>query len=158
MFKGYQLHPTAQGTAQITEHFNFKCAQKAYLQPALRFYQNSIETFGNLPKSVKIVEVGPRDGLQNEKTIIPTSVKVELINQLGECGLSVIEPTSFVSPKWVPQMADGADVFNNMKKLENVSYPVLVPNIKGYERAVEAGATEVALFASASESFSKINR
>lgn len=110
-----------------------------------------------LPESVKIVEVGPRDGLQNEKKFVPTEVKTEFVRRLSECGLQVIEATSFVSPRWVPQMADNAQVFKQIQPREDISYPVLVPNIKGFEMAMEAGAREVAVFASASESFSKKN-
>lgn len=110
-----------------------------------------------LPRTVKIVEVGPRDGLQNEKKPIPTSVKVELIDRLTETGLPVIEATSFVSPKWVPQLADGAEVMSRIRRKPGTSYPVLVPNLKGLEAAVAAGAQEVAVFASASESFAQKN-
>ncbi|KAG8388930.1 hypothetical protein BUALT_Bualt02G0176500 [Buddleja alternifolia] len=113
--------------------------------------------FKDIPRYVKIVEVGPRDGLQNEKTIVPTSVKVDLIRKLVSCGLPVIEATSFVSPKWVPQLADAKDVMDAIKNLEGVRLPVLTPNLKGFEAAVAAGAKEVAVFASASESFSKSN-
>ncbi|KAL3621949.1 hypothetical protein CASFOL_034145 [Castilleja foliolosa] len=113
--------------------------------------------FKDIPRYVKIVEVGPRDGLQNEKTIVPTSVKVNLIRKLVSCGLSVVEATSFVSPKWVPQLADAKDVMDAVKNLDGVRLPVLTPNLKGFEAAVAAGAKEVAVFASASESFSKSN-
>ncbi|KAF3442160.1 hypothetical protein FNV43_RR16076 [Rhamnella rubrinervis] len=111
----------------------------------------------SIPEFVKIVEVGPRDGLQNEKHIIPTNVKVELIKMLASSGLSVVEATSFVSPKWVPQLADAKDVMEAIRNVEGASFPVLVPNLKGFEAAVAAGAKEVAIFASASESFSKLN-
>ncbi|KAL2322349.1 hypothetical protein Fmac_026728 [Flemingia macrophylla] len=110
-----------------------------------------------IPKFVKIVEVGPRDGLQNEKNIVPTNVKIELIHRLASSGLSVIEATSFVSPKWVPQLADAKDVMQAVKNLGGVRLPVLTPNLKGFEAAIAAGAREVAVFASASESFSKSN-
>ncbi|XP_026412665.1 hydroxymethylglutaryl-CoA lyase, mitochondrial-like isoform X1 [Papaver somniferum] len=110
-----------------------------------------------IPKFVKIVEVGPRDGLQNEKNVVPTSVKIELIQRLVSSGLPVIEPTSFVSPKWVPQLADAKDVMEAIGAIEGVRFPVLTPNLKGFGAAVEAGAKEVAIFASASESFSKSN-
>ncbi|KAI9194877.1 hypothetical protein LWI28_009858 [Acer negundo] len=110
-----------------------------------------------LPKFVKIVEVGPRDGLQNEKNTVPTSIKVELIRRLVASGLPVVEATSFVSPKWVPQLADAKDVMANVCNLEGVRLPVLTPNLKGFEAAIAAGAKEVAVFASASESFSKSN-
>ena len=89
-------------------------------------------------ESVKIVEVGPRDGLQNEKVSIPTDVKVAYITALGDAGLRVIEAGAFVSPKWVPQMADSAEVYQNIPKDPGVEYPVLVPNLKGLERAIEA--------------------
>ena len=110
-----------------------------------------------LPSKVRIVEVGPRDGLQNETTPVSTKVKVELIRRLGAAGLKTIEVTAFVSPKWVPQMADSAQVFAAIEKLPDVSYPVLTPNIKGFEAAVAAGAKEVAVFGAASESFSRKN-
>ncbi|KAG1710601.1 hypothetical protein DVH05_013325 [Phytophthora capsici] len=114
-------------------------------------------TTAGYPGFVKIVEVGPRDGLQNEKTIISTQDKIKLINLLSETGLSAIEATSFVSPKWVPQMADNADVLNGITRKEGVSYPVLTPNIKGFDSAVAAGAKEVAIFGAASEAFSQKN-
>ncbi|KHN11014.1 hydroxymethylglutaryl-CoA lyase, mitochondrial-like [Glycine soja] len=111
----------------------------------------------SIPKFVKIVEVGPRDGLQNEKNIVPTSVKIELIHRLASTGLSVIEATSFVSPKWVPQLADANDVMQAVHNLRGIRLPVLTPNLKGFEAAMASGAREVAIFASASESFSKSN-
>jgi hydroxymethylglutaryl-CoA lyase len=106
---------------------------------------------------VKIVEVGPRDGLQNEKQAIPTATKLELIERLAAAGCRVIEITAFVSPKWVPQMADHDAVLRGLKRHAGVDYPVLTPNLKGFEAAVAAGAREVAVFASASESFSQKN-
>lgn len=106
---------------------------------------------------VRIVEVGPRDGLQNEKTIIATADKIELIDRLSQTGLRSIEATSFVSPKWIPQLADAADVFAGIDRKSGVSYPVLVPNEKGYERARAAGAEEVAVFTAASEAFNRQN-
>jgi len=116
-------------------------------------------TTSSLPTSVRIVEVGPRDGLQNEKVLVPTSVKVEFISRLAGAGLTHVEATSFVSPKWVPQMADHKEVMTSITTLPypSVSYPVLVPNIKGLDAAVECGAKEVAIFGAASESFSKKN-
>ncbi|XP_021277740.1 hydroxymethylglutaryl-CoA lyase, mitochondrial isoform X2 [Herrania umbratica] len=111
----------------------------------------------DIPKFVKMVEVGPRDGLQNEKNIVPTSVKVELIRRLVSSGLTVVEATSFVSPKWVPQLADAKDVMKAVHNMEDARLPVLTPNLKGFEAAVAAGAKEVAVFASASDSFSKSN-
>ena len=110
-----------------------------------------------LPAQVRIVEVGPRDGLQNEKAIIPTADKIELIDRLSATGLRSIEATSFVSPKWVPQLADAAEVFSGIHRREGVSYPVLVPNLQGYERAIAVGATEVAVFSAASEAFNRKN-
>ena len=110
-----------------------------------------------LPSSVRIVEVGPRDGLQNEKSIIPAATKIELINRLSQTGLRTIEATSFVSPKWVPQLADAAEVFSGIEKHAGVSYPVLVPNEQGYERARAVGANEVAVFSAASEAFNRKN-
>ncbi|XP_066494449.1 hydroxymethylglutaryl-CoA lyase, mitochondrial [Tiliqua scincoides] len=112
---------------------------------------------GVLPKHVKIVEVGPRDGLQNEKNIVPTQVKINLIDMLSETGLSVIEATSFVSPKWVPQMADHAEVMQGIRKVPGISYPVLTPNLKGFQAAVAAGAKEVSIFGAASELFTRKN-
>ncbi|RCK41285.1 hydroxymethylglutaryl-CoA lyase [Thalassospira xiamenensis] len=110
-----------------------------------------------LPTHVKIVEVGPRDGLQNEKVMVATNIKVELIHRLCDAGLSVIEATAFVSPKWVPQMADASDVMARILRKPGVTYPVLAPNLKGLEAAIAAGATEVAVFGAASESFSQKN-
>lgn len=111
----------------------------------------------SLPTAVKMVEVGPRDGLQNEPQTVPAAVKIELIERLGAAGLPVIEATSFVSPKWVPQMADAAEVMAGIRRLPGVSYPVLAPNLKGFENAAAAGAEEVAVFAAASETFSQRN-
>jgi len=110
-----------------------------------------------LPKRVRIVEVGPRDGLQNEPEIVPAGIKIGLIDRLTEAGLPAIEATSFVSPKWVPRMADAAEVMAGIKRKPGVSYPVLVPNMKGLEAAMAAGATEVAVFAAATETFSQKN-
>lgn len=109
------------------------------------------------PHHVKIVEVGPRDGLQNEAKTVPTAAKIDFINQLSETGLSVIEVTSFVSPKWIPQLADHSDVFQGITKQPNVSYPVLVPNVKGLEDALVADAKVIAVFTTASEKFSQHN-
>ncbi|KAK8450178.1 hypothetical protein SEVIR_7G324200v4 [Setaria viridis] len=111
----------------------------------------------DLPSFVKIVEVGPRDGLQNEKGNVPTSVKIQLIHKLVAAGLSVVEATSFVSPKWVPQLADAKEVLKGIQQVPGVRHPVLTPNLRGFEAAVAAGAKEIAVFASASESFSKSN-
>jgi hydroxymethylglutaryl-CoA lyase len=109
------------------------------------------------PSAVRIVEVGARDGLQNEKTIIPAATKIELIDRLSATGLRTIEATSFVSPKWVPQLADAAEVFTGIAQRDGVAYPVLVPNLQGYERAREVGAREVAIFTAASEAFNRKN-
>ena len=111
----------------------------------------------DLPRRVRIVEVGPRDGLQNEKQLVSTDVKVELIARLGAAGLPAIEATSFVSPKWVPQMGDNAEVMARIERLPGVDYPVLTPNLQGFQSALAAGAQEVAVFAAASESFSRKN-
>ncbi|KAE9593947.1 hypothetical protein Lal_00016938 [Lupinus albus] len=127
-----------------------KCNSKEIHNMAYKFMKG-------IPKFVKIVEVGPRDGLQNEKNIVPTSVKIELIHRLASSGLSVIEATSFVSPKWVPQLADAKVVMKAVQNLDGIRLPVLTPNLKGFQAAVAAGAREVAVFASASESFSKSN-
>ena len=110
-----------------------------------------------LPQSVKIVEVGPRDGLQNEAGRVPTGAKISLIEGLAEAGLTAIEAGSFVSPKWVPQMADTAEVLAGLKRRAGVTYSVLTPNLKGLAAALTAGVTEVAVFAAASESFSQRN-
>ena len=110
-----------------------------------------------LPKAVKIVEVGPRDGLQNEKAVVATDTKVELITRLADAGLKAIEATSFVSPKWVPQMADAAFVMARIERRPGVAYPVLTPNMKGFEAALAAGADEGAVFGAASEAFSQKN-
>jgi hydroxymethylglutaryl-CoA lyase len=110
-----------------------------------------------LPAAVRIVEVGPRDGLQNEKTIVATAAKIELIDRLSASGLRSIEATSFVSPKWVPQLADAAEVFTGITRKPGVAYPVLVPNEQGYERARAVGADEVAVFTAASEAFNRKN-
>ena len=110
-----------------------------------------------MPVAVRIVEVGPRDGLQNEKTDIGTAAKIELIDRLSRTGLASIEATAFVSPKWVPQMADAAEVLAGIARAPGVSYPVLVPNEQGYERARAAGAQQVAVFTAASEAFNLKN-
>ena len=110
-----------------------------------------------VPNRVRIVEVGPRDGLQNEKQNVPTATKLELIERLAAAGLRDIEVTSFVSPKWVPQMADQVQVMRGLRRRPGVNYPVLTPNLKGFEAAVAEGATEVAVFAAASEGFSQKN-
>ncbi|MHA1152867.1 MAG: hydroxymethylglutaryl-CoA lyase [Alphaproteobacteria bacterium] len=109
------------------------------------------------PSRVKMVEVGPRDGLQNEKDAVPAEVKIALIDQLSAAGLSVIEAGAFVSPRWVPQMADSAEVLAGIARRPGVSYPVLVPNMKGFEAARRAGALEIAVFGAASEAFTQRN-
>jgi isopropylmalate/homocitrate/citramalate synthase len=110
-----------------------------------------------MAERVRIVEVGPRDGLQNEARTVATDTKIALIRLLADAGLKTIEATAFVSPKWVPQMADHAEVLRALPRWEGVTYPVLVPNLKGFEAALAAGATEVAVFAAASETFSQKN-
>lgn len=110
-----------------------------------------------LPSRVRLVEVGPRDGLQNERVAVSTADKVRLVDGLSECGLPVIEVGSFVSPRWVPAMADSLEVFRAITRRSGVSYAALTPNVTGLDRAVEADASEVAVFASASESFSRAN-
>ena len=110
-----------------------------------------------MPAQVRIVEVGARDGLQNEKAIVPAAIKIELIDRLSATGLRTIEATSFVSPKWVPQLADAAEVYAGITRRPGVAYPVLVPNLQGYERALAAGAEEVAVFTAASEAFNRKN-
>lgn len=110
-----------------------------------------------LPSKVRIVEVGPRDGLQNEKQAVPTATKVELIRRLAASGLKAIEATAFVSPRWVPQMKDATKVFAAIEKQPDVAYSVLTPNMKGFEAALAAGVKEVAIFGAASEAFSQKN-
>ena len=107
--------------------------------------------------TVRLVEVGPRDGLQNEQREVPTAVKIELIERLADAGLPAVEATAFVSPRWVPQMADHTEVLERVRRKPGVDYPVLAPNLKGFEAARAAGATEVAIFGAASESFSRKN-
>lgn len=109
------------------------------------------------PKQVKIVEVGPRDGLQNESALVATNTKIDFINQLSETGLTVIEATSFVSPKWIPQLADNQDVFRGIEKKAGINYPVLIPNLKGLEAALAVGVKEIAVFTTSSEQFSQHN-
>ena len=109
------------------------------------------------PRAVRIVEVGPRDGLQNEAQSVATEKKIEFIGLLADAGLTAIEATAFVSPKWVPQMADHAELMRALPRREGVAYPVLVPNLRGFEAAAAAGATEMAVFAAASETFSQRN-
>lgn len=111
----------------------------------------------SLPTKVKIVEVSPRDGLQNEKEFISTSVKIELINRLSAAGFPNIEAVSFVSPKWVPQMADGADVMAGIQRRPGTIYSALTPNLKGFDAALAAGMDEVVIFGAASEAFSQKN-
>ena len=110
-----------------------------------------------LPARVEIYEVGPRDGLQNEQTAVPTATKVELIRRLVAAGLRIVEATSFVSPRWVPQLGDAAEVMAALDRVEGVRHPVLVPNERGLERALAAGVDEIAVFASATESFAQRN-
>ena len=110
-----------------------------------------------IPEKIQIVEVGPRDGLQNEKEWVPTKTKIYLIEKLADAGLTKIEATSFVSPKWVPQLKDAHEVFTGIKRISGVSYPVLTPNMKGFERALEADAKEIAVFSAASEAFTQKN-
>ena len=110
-----------------------------------------------IPSSVRVVEVGPRDGLQNEKATIPTAQKIQFINMLSEAGLSVVEATSFVSPRAIPQLSDASDVMGGITRLPTMDYPVLVPNLKGMQRALAAGARSIAVFTAASESFTRHN-
>jgi len=110
-----------------------------------------------LPRQVKIVDVGARDGLQNEPKSVPTAVKIELIERLAEAGIPAVEATAFVSPKWVPQMADHTEVMRGLARKPGVSYPVLVPNMQGFEAAMAAGVDEIAVFGAASETFSRKN-
>lgn len=111
----------------------------------------------SLPTRVKVVEVGPRDGLQNEQAVVPPGVKIEFIERLAAAGLPAVETTSFVSPRWIPQLADADEVFRGISRRPGVAYPVLVPNLKGFERAAAAGAAEIAVFTAASETFNRKN-
>ena len=110
-----------------------------------------------LPQSVTIYEVGPRDGLQNERVTVPVEVKAEFIERLVACGLRTIETTSFVHPKWVPQLADADVLISGLRRTDGVRYPVLVPNERGLDRALKLGVTDIAIFASATETFAQKN-
>jgi hydroxymethylglutaryl-CoA lyase len=112
---------------------------------------------GALPSAVTIVEVGPRDGLQNEDETVPTDVKIDFIDRLSRTGVPVVETTSFVHPRWVPQLADAEEVMAGIERREGVRYPVLVPNERGLDRALEAGVREIAVFTAASEAFTRAN-
>jgi hydroxymethylglutaryl-CoA lyase len=111
----------------------------------------------SLPSRVKIVEVGPRDGLQNEAAKVPAAVKIEFIERLAAAGLPAVEATSFVSPRAIPQLADAAEVYRGLTRLSGTTYPVLVPNLAGLQRAIEAGVEEIAVFTAASEAFNRKN-
>lgn len=113
--------------------------------------------FANLPSYVRVVEVGPRDGLQNEKASVPTAQKIQFIEMLAQAGLPVIEATSFVSPRAIPQLSDASEVMTGLMRLPDTGYPVLVPNVKGMERALAAGVRAIAVFTAASESFTRHN-
>lgn len=126
------------------------------IEAYLLFHSGSFHSM-TLPSKVRLVEVGPRDGLQNEKQLISTDIKVELIHRLALAGLHTIEATAFVSSKWVPQMADAAAVLAAIQPLPGVAYPVLTPNQQGFEAAIKAGAKEVSVFSAASETFSQKN-
>ncbi|GLC47489.1 hypothetical protein PLESTB_000890900 [Pleodorina starrii] len=132
---------------------------RSSLAPALQalFHSHSATAGNDLPARVTIYEVGPRDGLQNERKAIPTDVKVAFIDMLTDAGFKKIEATSFVSPKWVPQLGDAAEVMARIRRAPGVSYPVLVPNMQGLTGALASGCGEVAVFAAASETFSKRN-
>src|SRR5881227_1612107 len=116
-----------------------------------------IRTLSTLPRSVRIIEVSPRDGLQNEKAIIPTEQKIQFIQMLADAGLPVVEATSFVSPRAIPQLGDASEVMANLSQHSSTSFPVLVPNLKGMERALAAGVRAIAVFTAASESFTLHN-
>lgn len=116
-----------------------------------------IRTSSSLPQSVRVVEVGPRDGLQNEKALIPGAQKIQFIHLLAEAGLPVVEATSFVSPRAIPQLSDASEVMAGLTRLPTTTYPVLVPNLKGLERALNAGVRDIAVFTAASESFTRHN-
>ena len=110
-----------------------------------------------IPRKVTIVEVGPRDGLQNERALVPTADKIEFVNRLSAAHLPVVEVSAFVSPKWVPQMADAAEVFAGIRRSPGIRYTALVPNLAGLDRAIAAGVTEIAVFAASTETFSRRN-
>jgi len=150
-------HNTLNRLRFCSYHLKFSSEQNlSFDQPLNRKFHSNINS-SKLPKTVKIVEVGPRDGLQNEKEIVSVETKTKFINLLSRTGLKVVETTSFVSPKWVPQMADNSQVYQAIQKSENVNYPVLVPNLKGLESALQVGVNEIAVFVAASETFSKKN-
>src|SRR3954451_25213625 len=111
----------------------------------------------DLPKRVTIHEVGPRDGLQNESAIVSAAVKAEFVERLADAGLTTIETTSFVHPKWVPQLADAEELLGQLKRRDGVRYPVLVPNERGLQRAIDLGMTDIAIFGSATETFAQRN-
>ena len=116
-----------------------------------------VDRLPGLPGRVTVCEVGPRDGLQNEATILPVEVKVELIERLVDAGHTLVETTSFVHPKWVPQLADAEQVLDRLDLRPGVRYPVLVPNTRGLDRALDRGVTDIAIFGSATESFARAN-
>ncbi|KAJ7304348.1 hypothetical protein JRQ81_011898 [Phrynocephalus forsythii] len=149
-------HLNIRSNKKAVKMYSLPTFLNKYIHILLFFLQLS-SSAASFPKHVKIVEVGPRDGLQNEKNLVPTQVKIDLIDMLSETGLSVIEATSFVSPKWVPQMSDHTEVMQGIRKVPGVSYPVLTPNLKGFQAAVAAGAKEVSIFGAASELFTKKN-
>jgi isopropylmalate/homocitrate/citramalate synthase len=145
-----QQQTPQQQQHQATESEQTTTNKAKHVQPPLRFEPV-------YPERVKLIEVGPRDGLQTEKELLPTTTKVKLINKLSKSGLQVVEATSFVSPKWVPQMRDASDVLAQIKRAPGVTYPVLTPNLLGFQDALAAGAEDIAVFAAASESFSAKN-
>ena len=160
------MAPNANNAIAQTIHYAEKEIIKRLRTTSLTINGNLQKRFNhanlaqdNLPKKVRIVEVGPRDGLQNESGTVSTDTKLKFIDLLAQSGLRTIEATSFVSPKWVPQMSDHKEVMKQVKDLpyKNTSFPVLVPNVKGLQGALESGATEIAIFGSASESFSQKN-
>ena len=118
---------------------------------------SSSSPLAHLPPTVRVVEVGPRDGLQNEKALVPTAQKIQFIEMLAHAGLPVVEATSFVSPRAIPQLSDAAEVMSGLRRLPTTEYPVLVPNVKGMERALAAGVRSIAVFTAASESFTRHN-
>jgi len=153
---------SCNGSAQMVVHGNShlwhpQCRQADSSCDIVELRDLPRKIMWDLPRFVKIVEVGPRDGLQNEKGNVPTYVKIQLIHKLVAAGLTIVEATSFVSPKWVPQLANAKEVLKGIQQVSGVRYPVLTPNLRGFEAAVAAGAKEIAVFASASESFSKSN-
>src|SRR5215210_315488 len=156
------------GPVMVSLSCRFKCPRQSLCQPRAFCSHAGVTVAGmsglpdvhprsGLPEAVTVYEVGPRDGLQAEPASVPAAVKLELIDRLGIAGLTAIEATSFVSPSWVPQLADAEEVMAGLHRRPGVRYPVLTPNQRGFDRAVAAGADEIAVFVSATETFARAN-